>query len=190
MLPSLVFLGVFINLVGSFPYIRDTLRGDTKPNRVTWLMWSIAPLIGTAAAYSNGIRLATLPVFMSGIIPLFIFGISFINKDAYWKLGKFDYTCGFFSLVALILLIFAKEPSLTILFALISDGFAVIPTLIKSWKYPKTETMSAYIASILSSLTSFFAISVWTFSAYVFPLYLVISNAFIIMAMYRKKFIN
>lgn len=190
MLQYLVFVGVGINLVGAIPYIRETLRGTTKPNRVTWLMWSIAPLIATAAAFSDGIRLATLPVFMAGIMPLTILAASFINKEAYWKLETFDYLCGFFSLTALILWAITKEPLVAIFFAIIGDFFAAIPTLVKSWRHPETETASAYVASLLATLTSFFAITLWTFSAYAFPLYLVMINGLVILAIYKKKFIK
>jgi len=71
MLQYLVFLGAAVNIWGAFFYIRDTLRGETKPNRATWLMWSIAPLIATVAALSQGVGWAVLPVLMAGFGPLF-----------------------------------------------------------------------------------------------------------------------
>ena len=33
-------------------YLRDTLRGTTKPNRVTWLLWAVAPLAGCSGRAS------------------------------------------------------------------------------------------------------------------------------------------
>jgi hypothetical protein len=69
-LPYLVFLGAAVQLVGIWSYIKDTVKGDAKPNRVSWLLWSIAPLIGTAAAISDGVTWEVLPVFMSGFGPL------------------------------------------------------------------------------------------------------------------------
>src|SRR6476659_8048954 len=103
MLRSVVLIGVVINVTGSSRYTRDTLRGTTKPNRVTYLMWGIAPLIATAAAISKGVTWAVLPVFMSGFCPLMVLLSSFANRQAFWKLGKLDYVCGAFSALALIL---------------------------------------------------------------------------------------
>ena len=65
MLQYLVFVGAGVQLLGIAAYVKETLRGKTKPNKVTWLMWSIAPLIATFAALSDGVTLAALPVFMS-----------------------------------------------------------------------------------------------------------------------------
>ena len=50
----LIVLSAIISVVGCLPYIRDTYIGKTKPNRVSWLMWALFPLIGTAAAYDAG----------------------------------------------------------------------------------------------------------------------------------------
>jgi hypothetical protein len=182
-----VILGAIVQLVGVFSYIKETIKGDTKPNRVTWLLWSIAPIIASIAAFSDGVRLSALPVFMAGFGPLLVFIASFVNKNAYWKLEKFDYLCGIFSILALVLWMITKEPIVAIIFAILSDGFAAIPTLVKSWNHPETETVDAFTTGLFNSLTSFFAIKIWNFSSLAFPIYLVIVNTLLIMAILRKK---
>ena len=69
----LVIVGAIVNLTGAISYIKETLKGNTKPNKVTWLLWAIAPLIATFAALSDGVRLSVLPIFMSGFGPLLVF---------------------------------------------------------------------------------------------------------------------
>jgi len=114
MLQYIVLLGAVANLAGGFVYIKATLRGETKPNRVTWLIWSVAPLIATVAGLSDGVRWAVLPVFMSGFVPLLVFIVSFVNPKSYWKLEKFDYICGACSILALVLWGITKEPLVAI----------------------------------------------------------------------------
>jgi hypothetical protein len=183
----LVLVGAIVNLFGIASYIKETLRGNTKPNRITWLLWSVAPLIATAAAFSDGVRWAALPVFISGFGPLLVLLASFVNKKSYWKLEKFDYLCGLFSILALVLWVITKEPAIAIILTIASDGFAAIPTLIKLWKYPETETADAYTAGLFSSLTSFVAIRAWSFTSVAFPVYLVMMNSFLILAIYGKR---
>jgi len=188
MLKYLVFVGAIISLVfGVLPYIKDTLRGNTKPNRVTWLIWALAPLIATFAAIADGVGWSVLPVFMAGFGSLLIFVVSFVNKNSYWKLETFDYFCGFCSLLALALWAITKEPVVAIILAIVSDGFAAVPTLIKSWKHPETETLAAYIAPLFGILTGFTAIKTWNFSSLAFPIYLLIISILIIFAILRSK---
>lgn len=190
MLQYLVFVGAAVNLFGAFFYIKETIRGNTKPNRVTWLLWSIAPLIATIAALADGVRLSVLPVFMSGFVPLLIFIFSFVNRNSYWQLEKFDYLCGLFSVLALIFWGITKNPAIAIIFAIASDGSAALPTLVKAWKYPETETGTPYMTGLFSALTSFTAIKVWNFSYYAFPIYLVIVCTLLILAVYRNRILQ
>jgi hypothetical protein len=186
-LQYLVFVGAAAQLVGIFSYIKATLRGQTKPNKVTWLMWSIAPIIAVSAAFSDGVRWAVLPTFMAGFGPLLVFITSFINKNSYWKLERFDYLCGFFSALALILWAITKEANVAIVFAILSDGSAAIPTLIKSWRHPETESVGPYIAGLFSALTSFTAIKTWNFASLAFPTYLVLVCILLSSFVYRRK---
>lgn len=165
-------------------------RGEAKPNRMTWLMWAIAPLVGTAAAVSKGVEWSILPVFMAGFSPLLIFIFSFVSKNAYWKLTRFDYLCGFFSLAALVLWGITKEADIATIFAILSDGAAAVPTITKAWKHPETENHFPFTAGLLGNVASIFAIKTWVFSAYAFPAYLVAINVALLFSIFRKKFMH
>lgn len=186
-IPYLVILGALVAFAGTLGYIKATLTGRAKPNRVSWFLWMVAPMIGTAAALAKGVTWAVLPVFMAGFGPLLILLASFVNKKAYWKLETFDYLCGVFSILALILWGITNEPNIAIFFAILSDGFATIPTLKKCWKYPKTEVSWAYATSLFSVLTGFTAVSLWTFAEIAFPIYLIVANIAILAFIYRDK---
>jgi len=182
-----VFVGAAVQSVGLIAYIKDMLRGKAKPNRVTWLMWSTAPLIAGLAALSDGAGWAALPTIVSGSGALLVFFVSFIKKQAYWKLKTFDYLFGLCSGLALILWYLTKEPLTAIIFSILSDLCATSPTIIKIWRRPGTETTLAYTTGLFNALTSFFAISFWSFSTVIFPIYWVITNCCIIFILYRKK---
>lgn len=187
MFQYIVLIGAVVQLVGIFVYIRATVRGETKPNRVTWLIWSVAPLIGSVAAFSDGVRWAALPVFMSGFAPLLVFIASFVNPKSYWKLEKFDYICGACSVLALVLWGITKEPLIAIIFSIAGDGFAAVPTIVKSWKYPDSESVEAYTTGLFNSLTSFFVLRTFGISELAFPIYLVLLNSSLIAAVYRGR---
>lgn len=190
MLKYLVFIGMLAQFIGIFYYGREIVRGKVKPNKVSWLMWSVAPIIATAAGIASGAGLSVIPVFMSGFGPLIIFILSLFVKKSYWKLESFDYLCGVFSLLALILWIITKQPWIAIIFAILSDLFAAIPTFIKCWKHPETETPVAYSTGLFSAFTSFGAIRIWGFAELAFPIYLVFVNSSLFLAIIRKKILR
>lgn len=188
MLEYLILVGAVIQFAGVVVYIRDTLRGKTKPNRVTWSLWAIAPLIACVAAFEAGSRLAIIPIFISGFDPLLVLIASFVNKNAFWKLGKFDYISGTLSIVALILWQITGDAALAITFALIADTFASLPTFIKSWKHPETESGLAYTTVLINAGISFIVIHNRTFIELAFPVYLIAQSAIFMFLIYRKKY--
>ncbi|WP_346292150.1 hypothetical protein [Sphaerothrix gracilis] len=184
----LVVLSAFISIAGASAYIRDTLLGKTKPNRVSWSLWAIAPLIGTAAAVTAGADLwAIVRVFLAGLIPLLILLASFVNARSYWRLNPFDLSCGALSLAALMVWGLADSPRLAILLAATGDGFAALPTLHKAWKFPETESASVYIASFVSSLLVMPSIPVWNIENAAFPVYLLAISALMLTALYHRR---
>ncbi|MBX9809826.1 hypothetical protein K2X92_05540 [Candidatus Gracilibacteria bacterium] len=184
---GLVVLSAIISIGGAILYMRDTLRGKTKPNLISWSMWAIAPLIGTGAAiFAHADIWATVRIFLAGFIPLLVVIFSLTNKQSYWKLTFFDGLCGAFSLIALGLWLIVDLPQLAILFAVIGDGFAALPTIIKSWKNPETETGMTYIASFISVVIVLPSIPVWDIPNSAFQIYLLIINIILVSLVYRK----
>ncbi len=183
----LVFIAAFASLFAASAYIWSMFKGRTMPNRVTWLMWSIAPLIATAASVSGGAGWAALPVFMSGFCPLLIFSASFFTRKGYWQLSKLDYFCGVLSALALALWYLTMDPDSAIVLAIVSDAFAALPTIKKAWGNPETESIWPYLIGVFGPLASFAVAEAWSFGELAFPAYLVVINVLLVVAMYNKK---
>lgn len=164
------------------------LRGKAKPNRVTWLLWSFAPLISAAAAFSNGESWSVLPILLAGLNPLLIVIFSFFVKGAYWKISKLDYLCGALSLIALVLWLITKDPVLAVFFAIMSDALAGLPTLIKAWKDPESESPMIFILGIIASLSAYFTANAISFTNLGFQTYLIILNIAILLGIFSKRF--
>lgn len=177
-----IFLAVILNLIGGLSYLIDTIKGKAKPNKVSWFLWGLAPMIAFVAQVKQGVGLSSLMTFTVGFSPIIIFFVSFLNKKAAWKITKFDLICGALSLFGLILWAYTRVGNVAILFSLLADFLAGIPTLIKAYKAPETENYQAYlfagIAAVITLLTlknwdfahSGFAFAILTFNVIAFPL--------------------
>lgn len=169
---NFVVLGAFINLLGGASYIRDTLQGKIKPNRVSWGLWAVAVMVAFSAEISQGVKILALATFITGFIPLLIFLASFVNKKAYWKITKFDLGCGTLSILALVLWQLTKIGNVAIMFCIFADLMAGVPTLIKSYKYPETENWIEFITSFVNVSIALLTVKTWTFAYYGFPFYI------------------
>jgi hypothetical protein len=187
MFEFLVLIAASATLIAAVAYVRSMFKGQTKPNRVTWLMWTIAPFTAAFAAFSSGVTWAAVPVLMSGLSPFLILLASFLNKRAYWKLSAFDYVCGALSALALVLWYVTENPNVAIVFAIFSDALAATPTLRKAWRTPESEFSWPFVVGVFSPMTSFLVAPSWAFSEIAFPAYLVAINILLVISVSNRK---
>lgn len=171
---NFVIVGAIISTLGSASYFIKTLQGKVKPNRVSYLLWSFVPLIAFFAEINQGVGLQSLMTFIVGFLPLTVFIASFVNKNAQWKLTTFDITCGVLSIVGLILWYVTKSGNIAILFSILADALAALPTIVKSFNHPETETAWPYFSSTISAVFTLLTIKVWSFAFYAFPIYILL----------------
>lgn len=184
--PNFVILGALIGFIGGLSYIIDTVRGKVKPNRVTWFLWALAPLIAFVAEIKVGVGIQSLMTFMVGFSPLLVFLASFVNKESTWKLRRFDFICGGLSLLGLSLWYVIRNGNIAIVFSIFADGLAAVPTLVKSYFFPESESYHVYLASVISAAITLSTIETWNFAHFGFPLYiLILCTIFVILIKFR-----
>lgn len=171
---NFIIVGFILMLIGGLSYAIDVFKGRAKPNRVTWFLWTLAPLIAFAAEIDKGVGMQSLLTLSVGISPLIVLLASFKNKDSYWKLDRIDYLFGGLAIAGLILWRITGEGNIAIIFAILADGLAAIPTGIKSYTNPESESSTVYGLCIINASITILTINMWNFATYGFPLYILI----------------
>lgn len=173
---NFVILGTLIASIGTIKYTIDTLQGKVKPNRLSFFLWTLAPLIAFAAQIQQGVGIYSLMTFWAGFAPIPILIASFFNKKAVWKLGTFDFICGGLSLLGLFLWYITGVGNLAIVFGIFSDALAGLPIIVKAYKYPETENGWLFFLGSISALLTLLALKNWTFAFSGFAIYTLIIN--------------
>jgi len=146
-----VYLGAIINVIGSSTYAWNTLKGKTKPNRVTWFLWMLIPMIAFFAMIGEGVGLTSLMTFMVGFGPFLVLTASLMNKKAYWKISTLDWWCGGLSVLAVILWLITGTGVIAIILSISADLLASVPTVIKSYRDPSSEHHSVFRNGAISA---------------------------------------
>lgn len=180
MLPSsFVIIGTLIGAAGSVAYLVDTVKGRVKPNRVSFLLWSIAPFIVFAAQIKQGVGVESVMTFSTGFSPMAVFAASFVNKKAEWKVTKFDLVCGFLSIIGLALWLITRVGNVAIFFSILADGLAAVPTIVKAYHYPDTELAWPWLATSFGVVLTLLTLSEITFANSGFIIYILLADGFI-----------
>ena len=124
----------------------DTVRGNTQPNRVSWMLWTLAPMIAFAAEVTQSVGLQSLLTFAIGFGPLLVVCASFLDPKAYARVTPFDVLCGALSLIALVAWAVTGTGNVAIFLSILADFFGAVPTLRKSYRDPESEHAVAFLA--------------------------------------------
>jgi hypothetical protein len=183
---NFVYVGAFIFVLGAITYIKDVISGKAKPNRATFILWSVAPLIAFFAELDEGVGIQSLMTFMVGFVPIMILVASLSNKKSYWQLAKLDYIFALLSVLGIVLWQITKVGTIAIVFSVLADALAAAPTVIKSYKFPESESSFMYFTAAISALLTLLTIKVWTFAHFGFPAYILLVNVLIAALVHFK----
>lgn len=171
---NFVFLAFAISIIGAIVYIRGVIKGQVRPNIVTWGLWATAPMIAVAAQLSEGAGLRAVHTFSTAFGPLLIIIAALIKKNAFAKIKNYDYIFGTLSVIGLVLWLLTGEGNIAIIFAILADGFAALPTVRKLYKEPETEDGRIFGLGIIAAIITLFTIDLWTFEQYGFTVYILV----------------
>ncbi len=176
---NFIIIGTVIGTIGSIAYLIDTVKGKVRPNRVSFLLWSIVPFIAFAAQLDQGIGLESMMTFSTGFLPLLVFIATFFNKRSVWEITTFDLVCGALSVLGLILWLVTSVGNIAIAFSIAADAFAAVPTLVKSYRYPDTEIAWPWLATSVGVVLTLLTLQELTFANSGFIIYILLVNTVI-----------
>jgi hypothetical protein len=172
--PHFVWLGAALSMLGAASYCRETLSGRVRPNRVSWLLWAVAPLIAFAAQISGGVGLPSVLALSVGVGPLCVFVCSFAAGAGRWRLGRLDLACGALSVLAIVLWLVSGSGTVAIVMSIAADALAAVPTLVKAVRAPETEHAGPFRNGVGNATITLLTIRHWSFSSAGFPVYILL----------------
>lgn len=188
MLPQyFLILLIPLKLAALYLATRGTMGGTIRPDRVSLALWSLPPLLSFTIAIMNGSSWSALPLLFAGIGPLFIFFLTCISRHKPWKVRAIDYISAPFSIAAILLWIVTDNPMLAVVFAIIADATAALPTIIKAWKAPYTESIMFYVLGGVGNAIGLATLQVWSFETAAFGIYLTLLGLTMMIAITHTK---
>jgi hypothetical protein len=169
----LTLLGAAVTFAAGAGYAYDTLRGRVQPNRVTWFVSGVTAWIACAGQVLQGVVLGAVLTFTVAVVPTLIVAASFANRDAYWRTSRLDLVCLGLAGAAVVVLL-TSSGDLAIAMGITARGLGAVPTVVKTWRAPRTEQTTVYAAGAFGAVCTLAAASAWTFRTVGFALYFLV----------------
>lgn len=178
-------LASVITIVSVLPYLRDILKGTTKPNLVSWITWTLLTGIATAAQISAHEYVAAIFTGSATIetTAVVVLGI----RHGYVKYTMFDLVCQVAAIVGIILWQLFNSPAIGVMASVIIDFIGALPTMRHSWISPGEETWLAFALASLGAAFGILALSTYNWVNLPYALYIVVVNMVIVGIIIGRK---
>jgi hypothetical protein len=154
--------------IAYIPFIRGTIQGSVVPNRASWMVWFVQDVLIASSAIMAGVGpAAVMPVIWGlGATMMLILSLTKGTRGAFTGLEK---ACLVLSGLGILLWATTGAPRLTLVASVSALCIGGVPTVVKAWVKPWTETMSGWLLMILGTVFSALAIQRWTFDSGFLP---------------------
>jgi len=146
-----------LSVAAIIPYLRDILRKNTRPNLVSWSLWTVAVLITLAGQISAGASWSALLLIGATIENLAVIVLA-LRGYGYTKFGRVEQVTLLLCVLAIVLWQVTENPLIAIAFAIAADSVAYVPTVTKAYRDPKSELAffwgSLVVVDILAAVSS------------------------------------
>lgn len=168
-------------LVGCIPYLRDIHKNNAQPHVLSWMGWGFITALGAFAMLADGSGWNVAILFTNTFVCFLVAIYSAIRHNGVWSTTVFDYIFFGIGILGLILWKILDLPIVALVCAIIADFSFGIPTIIKTFKNPESETWFPWFMSMMAGLFSLLAIHAFTFHEVGYPLYLFLFDAIVLL---------
>lgn len=172
------FAAGFLSVICVVPYIVGTIKGKTKPHRVTWWVLTIMSLIFTANHFSIGGDSTIWLPLCTAIGQLSVAVLSIRYGVGGWRF--LDRICIVGIGISLIAWQVFQSPLLSLGFCLAADLIAYLPTMRKAVRAPETENLTCWALISFGGALNLFAIERWDSTEIILPIYLFLTTTTVV----------
>lgn len=158
-------------------YIKDILAGNTKPSRVTWWVLALLNAVLVAAYYGSGARdTIWIPVsYAFGFTVIALLSLKY--GEGGWE--RTDSVALIGAGISLLLWWLLQSAEIALFLIILTDFIGLLPTIVKSFKRPWTESRFSWGVAFVASALNILAIEKWTLPVSSYPIYVAITNGLI-----------
>lgn len=158
-----------ITLAASMRYWYAIWVGKAKPNRASYIIWTILQSVVSVTYVLNGARAsAVVPVVLAlSLYPVVPLAVYTGNFERGWS--RLDKVCLALTGVGLVVWAVTGSPLLTLVWMMTIDVVGTAPTARKAWCDPLSEDRAAWSIVTVGQVLNLGAVEEWRFGLLVYP---------------------
>lgn len=171
-----------LSVAAFLPYIRDTMRGATQPQRASWLIWTVLSTIAFCAQMAEG---AGLSLWFAGAQAggtIIVFALS-VQRGQGLFLTRPDERVLWIATIGLVVWFFTETAAYALAVTITISLLGGTLTVVKAYRDPASETMSCWLLGFMAACCALLSVGTWDPVLLAYPAYLFVLYGAIIAAM-------
>ena len=181
-------LGVLAGVVGvadTVPYVRDILRGTTRPHRGTWLIWGVLAVVVCLSQRSDGGSWSLIMAATQAVLTTVILGLAIRRGEG--GVSVTDLVMMAIAGAGVVGWVLADEPVVATACIVAADLIAVAMMMPKTERDPESETLATVALASLGGALAAGAVGVIDVSLLVYPVYYCVANGAIALLIHQRR---
>ena len=181
-------LGVLAGLAGiadTIPYVRDIVRGTTRPHRGTWLIWGTLAIVVFCSQRADGASWSLIMAGSQAVLTSLVFLLALRH-------GEGGMSAGDAALIAMagggvVGWMVADEPLVAVAGVIVADLIATVMMAPKTYRDPGSETLATFAFASLGGALGAGAVGAFDPSLLAYPIYYCLGNGAIALLIYSRR---
>jgi len=172
---TLAVMAALVAFGGNIPYFRDAIRKRVTPHPYTWLIWSIVSGITLFGQIARGAGIGALPTAVAELFTISIFIFSL--QHGFKNVRRIDNYFLAAALLGLVPWIITKDPTISVVVAVVIDLIAFTPTIRKTWLRPASETPLLYGSNVLRHILTLLSLQSYNIATTIHSIAMIVTNS-------------
>jgi hypothetical protein len=185
MAPILGLLGGVVGIADTIPYVRDTVRGSTRPHRGTWLIWGVLAIVAYVSQRADGGSWSLVMTGTQAVLTGLIFLLAIRHGEG--GLAAADLSLIAVACAGLIGWIVAREPVVAVACVIVADLSAAAMMTPKVYRDPGSETLAMYALAGVGGALATGAVGELDVSLLLYPGYYCAVNSAMALLIYVRR---
>jgi len=182
------FFGVLAGLLGvadTLPYIRDTLRGVTRPHRGTWLIWGVLGVVVCLSQRADGASWSLVMAAVQALTTVIIFVLAIPRGEG--GLSRVDAIMIAIAAGGVTGWVVADEPIVATACVVAADAIGVALMVPKTYRDPDSETLTTFALASVAAVLAAAAVAEPDPSLLLYPVYYCLANGLLALLIVRRR---
>jgi hypothetical protein len=174
-----------VGIIDTIPYVRDILRGSTRPHRGTWLIWGVLAVVVCLSQRADGASWSLVMAGAQAVLTTLIFVLAIRAGE-----GGMSAADAFLIAIAgagIAGWIVADEPVVATVCVIAADLIAAGMMVPKVYRDPGSETLVTFVLASVGGGLAAGAVGMADVSLLTYPIYYCVVNAAIALLIHNRR---